>query len=262
MGTNYEEVAPTFDQRYERHAYAGIAATLLEHVGPAPRSVLEVGCGTGHWLGVLAENGHLVTGLDASRGMLDKARAKLPEAPLVHGQAEQLPFASGCFERVVMINTLHHFAAPQQALREARRVLSASGCLLIIGLDPSSELDSWVIYDYFPSSLQRDRVRFPATSTLRSWLSDAGFAASRSFVAERIEHSLTARAALESGALARHTTSQLSELSDADYARGMAEIEQAATAAEAQGTTLSLHARLHLFATVGRCERQGLGDET
>lgn len=41
VGTNYEAVAPTFDQRYQRHDYPGIAAALLQHVGSAPQSVGE-----------------------------------------------------------------------------------------------------------------------------------------------------------------------------------------------------------------------------
>lgn len=256
-GTNYDEVAATYDQRYERHAYPGVARAVLEFAGAPPQRVLEVGCGSGHWVALLLEQGHRVTGLDASSGMLAKARTRAAAAALVKGYAEALPFASGSFERIIVVNALHHFSDARRALQEARRVLSGSGALLVIGLDPACDQDSWCIYDYFPGALERDRQRFATTSQLRESLADAGFGRCHSYVAERIEQDVPATEALESGALARHTTSQLSELSDADYAAGLAAIQTAAAAAEARGETLRLRARLHLFATVAQNEGGG-----
>lgn len=252
--TDYDRVAPTYDQRYERNRYAGIEDTLRVFAGQAPRRILEVGCGSGHWLASLAASGHRVVGMEPSPGMLAKAKSKHLPAQLVRGHAEALPFEAGGFERVVMVNALHHFSDVRRAMREARRVLSSDGTLLTIGLDPTSDQDSWCIYDYFPTTQQRDRERFPATAEIRSWLLEAGFARSHSFVAERIEIDQPAREALAGGALARQSTSQLSELSDEAYAAGLAAIETAATAAEAHGETLRLRARLHLFGTIGMVE--------
>jgi ubiquinone/menaquinone biosynthesis C-methylase UbiE len=249
VATNYDEVAPSYDQRYQRHGYAGIATALLELAGAAPKRILELGCGTGHWLELLAANGHRVTGVDPSPGMLAKARPK-QTGVLVRALAEALPFPSGHFDRVVIINALHHFQDPQRAFAEARRVLSPSGALLNIALDPSSELDEWAIYDFFPSTCARDRERYPATRVLRDWLEDLGFADCHTFVAELIEQEVPAKTALTSGALARHVTSQLSELSAEAYSAGIAAIASANAQAEARGETLQLRSRLHLFATV------------
>ena len=60
-----------------------------------------------------------------------------------------------------------------------------------------------------------------------------------------------ARSALTSGALAKETTSQLSDLSSEAYAAGIAAIEAAAREAEARGETLLLRTRLELHATIG-----------
>lgn len=252
MRTHYDEVAPTYDQRYDRHAYAGIAGALLQFAGDPPRRVLEVGCGSAHWLALLIAEGHSATGIDASAGMLQQAAVKVPAASLMHGHAESLPFESDSFERVFIINALHHFSDARRALVEARRVLCADGALLIIGLDPASNQDSWCIYNFFPGTLQRDRQRFPATRAVRDWLLDSGFARCHTYIAEKIERDLPAREALASGELARHSTSQLSELSDSAYAEGLAAIVAAAEAAEAAGDTLRLRAHLHLFATVAQ----------
>lgn len=246
MTTNYDQVAPSYDQRYARHAYPGIASAVLAFAGEGPQRILEVGCGSGHWLELLDANGHRPTGLDASPGMLAKAQVKLPAVALVRGQAEALPFADDSFDRVLIVNALHHFSDPRRALHEARRVLGTGGSALIIGMDPAAGQDVWCIYDYFAGTRERDLQRFPAAVTLRTWLLEAGFLQCETFLAERIDFDRPAREALTSGALARHVTSQLSELSDEAYAAGMAAIEAAAAAS---GDALRLHARLHLYGT-------------
>jgi ubiquinone/menaquinone biosynthesis C-methylase UbiE len=248
--TNYDEVAPTYDQRYARNRYPGVTDALLKFAGKEPHRVLEVACGSGHWLALLAANGHNVAGIDASAGMLAKAKAKLPQVPLVNGEAEALPFKPESFDRVVIINAVHHFSDPRRALSEARRVLSASGAVLLVGLDPQQHPGEWSIYDFFRGTRERDRARFPPMSSICEWLRELGFERCDTFVAERIEQDVSAREALANGLLARHVTSQLSELSDAAYAAGIAAIERAAAAAEAVGETLQLHSRMQLFATV------------
>lgn len=54
---------------------------LLEHLPPAPASVLDVGGGAGHQSFPLAQAGYDVTLLDPSSGMLDKARQRLQRLP-------------------------------------------------------------------------------------------------------------------------------------------------------------------------------------
>jgi SAM-dependent methyltransferase len=54
---------------------------LLEHLPPAPATVLDVGGGAGHQSFPLARSGYEVTILDPSQGMLDKARERLDRLP-------------------------------------------------------------------------------------------------------------------------------------------------------------------------------------
>lgn len=251
MTTDYEEVSHSYDTRYARHGYPGIWRSVRDFVGDPKARVLEVGCGTGHWLVQLAAHGHAVAGVEPAVGMLEKARDKLPDARLLRASAEHLPLADASFDRVLMINAVHHFRDRARAFCEARRVLTSGGGVLSIALDPSAGRDSWCIYDYFEGTRERDCERFPTSEALRCELSAAGFSRRQSYVAEYIDHELPVREALSSGALDRHVTSQLSELSDERYRAGIAAIEADADAAEARGDVLTLHARLHLFATVG-----------
>ena len=54
---------------------------LLEHLPPAPASVLDVGGGAGHQSFPLAQGGYDVTLLDPSSAMLDRAEQRLQQLP-------------------------------------------------------------------------------------------------------------------------------------------------------------------------------------
>ena len=53
---------------------------LVEHLPAPPAEVLDLGCGTGSLSVLLAEQGHLVRGLDMSPAMVARARAKASAA--------------------------------------------------------------------------------------------------------------------------------------------------------------------------------------
>ncbi len=87
----------------------------------SPGSVLEVGCGTGHFSRWLSDQGLAAVGLDLSVAMLTEARA-LDGVPLVRGDARRLPFADGAFDLTALITTLEFLEQPRQVLAEALRV--------------------------------------------------------------------------------------------------------------------------------------------
>lgn len=249
---DYDALAAEYDTRYRDTVYPGIEAALGQHVADAPGlSVLEVGCGTGHFLEVLARHGARVLGLDGSRGMLQQARQRVAEARLVRGLAERLPCPTSCFDRVCAINALHHFADKRAFLREAARVLRVGGGIFSVGLDPHQGVDRWFVYDYFRPALALDRARFPAATEIWELMDEAGFSDCASFEVERLKLTVPARAALEGGKIARHTTSQLALLSDAEYAAGIARIERDLARAEAAGEPLLLRMDVRLYASVG-----------
>jgi ubiquinone/menaquinone biosynthesis C-methylase UbiE len=249
---NYDAIAAAYDRRYALHEYAGVRDALLHFVAPrssAVRSVLEVGCGTGHWLATLASAGHpVVAGVEPSAAMIARARTAAPRARLARAAAERLPFADAAFDRVYCVNALHHFADRAAFLADARRILRPGGGLLTIGKDPHTERDSWWVYDYFPETLDIDRDRFARVRTLRGELAHAGFDWAESFECDRIEAVMPAREALDTGVVDRAYTSQLAVLSDDEFAAGVARIRAADAAADG---ALQLVTDFFLFATVG-----------
>jgi SAM-dependent methyltransferase len=76
---------------------------LLDHLPPAPASILDVGGGAGHQSFPLARAGYQVTLLDPSQAMLDKAAQRLAAMPddvqlrvrLVQADGERAPEALG-----------------------------------------------------------------------------------------------------------------------------------------------------------------------
>lgn len=94
-------------------------------------AVLDVGCGTGGGLELMAQRGFKATGIDASLTALDRARA-CSTATLVAGDAAELPFADCSFEGVRCVRVLQHLEAPERALSEAWRVLRPDGRLVVV----------------------------------------------------------------------------------------------------------------------------------
>jgi 2-polyprenyl-3-methyl-5-hydroxy-6-metoxy-1,4-benzoquinol methylase len=94
--------------------------TLIEAV-PVGSTVLDVGCGAGLVLGVLADTGRIAAGIgfDASRPAIGHARAMVERLPASHGldfwhlDVEQ-PWPRGDFDVVSMVDVLHHVPPRKQ----------------------------------------------------------------------------------------------------------------------------------------------------
>ena len=88
---------------------------------PAIETVLEVGCGTGHFCRWFKTRGLHVVGADLSMEMLVESR-RLRGPPCVRARAERLPFASRSVDMVAFITTLEFVADVGRTLGEACRV--------------------------------------------------------------------------------------------------------------------------------------------
>ena len=190
----FDRIAPVYDamnrlmtvgldQRWRRETAAAV-------VRPGDR-VLDVCCGTGDLALSAAESGGMVTGLDFSDPMLDRARAKAPELDWVSGDALALPFANGSFDAVTIGFGLRNLANVERGLEELRRVLTQGGRVAILeitrpkgllapfyrvwfdGVIPlaGKVLPGGSAYSYLPASVRR----FPDPHGLAKLMDDAGF---------------------------------------------------------------------------------------
>jgi SAM-dependent methyltransferase len=98
--------------------------------------VLDVGCGPGGFTAIVAETAREVVGVDISRAWVDAASATFHERGIANARSElgsgtALPFESGSFDAVTLVDVVHHLDEPEAVLTEIRRVLAPGGLLLV-----------------------------------------------------------------------------------------------------------------------------------
>ncbi len=132
----------------------------------AGRAVLEVACGPGLGLGLLAGSAHRMVGGDYDLTLLQKARAHYEQrAALVQLDAQALPFQGQVFDVVILFEAVYYLPRPQDFLHEVRRVLRPGGTVLIC----SANRD-WP--GFYPSAKSH---QYPSAADLWTWLGAAGF---------------------------------------------------------------------------------------
>jgi ubiquinone/menaquinone biosynthesis C-methylase UbiE len=134
------------------------SSTILKErkrwVPQAKGDVLELGVGSGLNLPFYdPAHVHNVVGIDVSSSLLRRAQARVAEArvptTLQRASAEQLPFADGAFDTVLVTYSLCSVPDVARALREVRRVLrrdvSRSGKLIFVehGLSDDPRIAKW-----------------------------------------------------------------------------------------------------------------------
>jgi len=191
----FDRIAPVYDVM-NRVMTAGldlrwrrIAAEAV--VKPGDR-VLDACCGTGDLAVASAKRGGVVTGLDFSPAMLERARRKLSSATWVEGDLLALPFEAGSFEAATVGFGVRNVADLEQGLVELRRVLVQGGRVAVLEITQPRGLLApfyrlWfdrivpllgrllkggAAYTYLPASVRR----FPGPDELANLMRSAGFA--------------------------------------------------------------------------------------
>ena len=100
------------------------------------RDVLEVACGAGQGLGILARKARRVVGADFTSALLERARRHYDgRVPLVQLDAHCLPFRDQTFDLIILYEAIYYLADPKGFLAECRRVLRERGAVLICSVN-------------------------------------------------------------------------------------------------------------------------------
>lgn len=118
-------IAPLFS----RAQYSSLETMIEQAELPTPGRILDAGGGTGRVANAIREYAGEVVIADPSLGMLREAdRTQLR---LACSNSEALPFPSETFERVIMVDALHHVINHGATAREMYRVLKPGGRIVI-----------------------------------------------------------------------------------------------------------------------------------
>lgn len=260
---NYDQIARTYDTRFVGVQQQPILTALLEIIDQIEaKRILEVGCGTGHWLAGIEEalsdqSMHQLCGLDYSWGMLRQARGRNKAYCLVHAQAEALPFGEASFDLIYCVHALHHFSRQREFIAECLRWLKPGGVLAIIGSDPHHDSHSirhgeWFVYQYFEGVLQTDLERFPSWDEVLNWMVGAGYQNVSWRPVEVLHDTWQGEDVLNDPFLRKEATSQLALLSDSEYQAGLNRIKDAIRAAQAEGIEIEFHSLIYIDMLLGK----------
>jgi len=120
-------IAPFYDVIFGRNSKADWVAVLSI---AADLRILDVAGGTGRVVADFPMMGCQAVVVDESFGMLQQAKQK-KGVQSVCARAEHLPFPASIFDRVIMVDAMHHLADQVQSAAEMIRVLRSEGILVL-----------------------------------------------------------------------------------------------------------------------------------
>jgi len=171
----FDDRATSYDQGWRgrlHHIISDRTAALATSVVPSPYHVLDVGCGTGYLLRVLADRypgAQKLYGIDAAPNMIDTAKRLTWDErfSFVTGVAEQLPHSDASMDLVVSSTSFDHWSDQRAGLVECARVLRPEGYLVLV-----DQFSRWLIPTL--ATTRRGKARTPRRAT--QLLLRAGFA--------------------------------------------------------------------------------------
>ena len=136
------------DRSWRRKAVRVIADT------DQPIEVLDVATGTADFAIAVARKaapGSHIIGIDLSEGMLEVGKTKCKDLPidLEPGDAENLRFQDGTFDRVCVAFGVRNFENLMQGLKEMLRVLKPGGKLIILELSYPKNRFIFSLYKFY-----------------------------------------------------------------------------------------------------------------
>jgi ubiquinone/menaquinone biosynthesis C-methylase UbiE len=131
---DFDKIALLADEQWNHNSH--YHQFLLRQIPKPCARALEIGCGTGAFSRLLAEQAEQVVALDLSPNMIDLARQQASQHANIEFQiadALSVDWPAEHFDCVVSIATLHHMPAAQM-MNRMKRCLKSNGRMLILDL--------------------------------------------------------------------------------------------------------------------------------
>jgi SAM-dependent methyltransferase len=184
----------SFDEKYfSTHTYENITfakysmywwsnrfyATLARRYGKQGGRLLEIGSGMGHLIGQL-EDSFETYGMDLNHWAVEQSKVVVNESALQTASAEEIPFADGAFDVVIIKHIVEHLPNPEKAIAEIGRATAPGGVLILSTPNLDSLLkpwkgDSWIGYQ------DPTHISLKPPAVWLNWIKNSGFSLVRSF---------------------------------------------------------------------------------
>ena len=165
----FENHANRYDDWFEKHddLYRWELEAVRSLMVPLSKSV-EIGVGTGRFAKPLG----IEMGIEPSERMAAIARKR--GINTMKGRAERLPLEDKSVDLILMVTTICFVSDPVASAKEAYRVLSDGGYMLVAFVDKESELGRKYDKNRSGSDFYRDAT-FYSTDEVISIMTEAGF---------------------------------------------------------------------------------------
>jgi ubiquinone/menaquinone biosynthesis C-methylase UbiE len=100
--------------------------------------ILDVGGNTGKITEAYSRNCKEVVVLEPKRKIVEYGKKRRPHILFIEGEAENIHFPDGYFDKIIVSFSFHHFTNQNRGLEEIKRVLSLNGMLIIVECDPTT----------------------------------------------------------------------------------------------------------------------------
>lgn len=142
----YDSTADFYDGRYRDIQEKKFRAVRKEF-GDA-EYVLEVGCGTGLFIGDISQFAEFYVGVDFSHEMLRKASSRAKDALLILADADNIPLKDSIFDAVISLTLLQNMPQPRITIEEMSRMTKEDGKIIITALEKkhsTDEIRDWLL---------------------------------------------------------------------------------------------------------------------
>jgi SAM-dependent methyltransferase len=183
-----------FDEKYfSTHTYENISfakysmywwsnrfyAMLARRYGQPGARLLEIGSGLGHLIGQL-EDTFKTYGMDINRWAVKESKTVVEKTALQTASAEEIPFADGAFDIVIIKHIVEHLPNPEKAIAEISRVIAPGGTLILATPNLDSLLKPWKGEKWIGYQ-DPTHISLQPPSVWLDWIKSYGFSLKRVF---------------------------------------------------------------------------------
>lgn len=135
--------------------------------------LLEVGCGSGHFLSEARKAGFEVQGIEISPHAAKIAGEKIGLEAVSVGSLETVAFKAESFDICVLIDVIEHLREPAKALRTINRLLKPGGVLFLV--TPSTDSLSFKVMKRNWMEFKQEHLYYFGDKNIRLLLEKEGF---------------------------------------------------------------------------------------